>query len=416
MVVTQTYRILEQLKPVDMSPTTGTFTHQVYVILTCQTPGAGIRFTTDGREPNAASLVYPEGSVHLQDDGIKAVYFVVKAYASKVNMSNSATAVSSSETPIMVMPQVKAPVIQPTSLDLHTDLVQVTIYCNTDGSTIYWTDDGFTPTMHSRVFLGTMVLHQTGVEINAFAVATGLADSAVTRGGPCVIQPPEPVFEPDGGEFKEHVSVRMGDASHSALIHYTVSDDPHQEPPDPTTQSPTYTGQLEFVRAYTKIKAFASQKTLENTSIVTSHEYWVRPIAPTFSKSGGTFVGQASVTISSSTPETIIRCTLDGTTPNLNTPAHPNPAELNIMTSGTVIKCVSTAHQQAISHVTTSGEFRIKSNPPIVRPNGGVIDLMLTLLCEPKLERAASSSTTTWIRCIRKSLTRLCITEASSLT
>jgi len=75
--------------------------------------------------------------------------------------------------------------------------------------------------------------------------------------------------------------------------------------------------------------------------------------------------------VSSKTPDSRLRCTLDGSTPDLNTAAHSNPIDLHVVKTGTVVKCITTAHGKAMSAVTTSDPFRIKSYPPVFEPDGG---------------------------------------------
>ena len=128
------------------------------------------------------------------------------------------------------------------------------------------------------------------------------------------------------------------------------------------------------MRAYTLIKAYATKSHMHDTPVITSKEFWVQPHAPEFSHNGGTFEGQAVVEISSQTPDSLLRCTDDGSEPDLSTPAHPNPTQLTIVKTGTVLKCITTAHKRAISKLSTSGTFRIKSYPPVFHPNGGAIE------------------------------------------
>ena len=277
---------------------------------------------------------------------------------------------------IVVMPQVKTPVIEPAAVGTFTDTVKVEIYCNTPESQIYWTDDGSIPTVKSNEYKHSITIDDTAREIKAIAVASGLADSELVTAGPYDIQPAAPVFEPNGGHFgpREHVIVTIFEESAGATVHYTVSHDPDEQPPDPTTDSPVYPGHFEFARAFTQIKAYATKRKLHDSPVVMSEEFWILPHAPKFSIDGGTFIGDVAVTISTATPDGLLRCTLDGSVPDLETPAHSSPQQIVIHKTGTVLNCLATAHKRAVSELSTSRSFRIKSFPPLFHPDGGPIE------------------------------------------
>jgi hypothetical protein len=282
---------------------------------------------------------------------------------------------------MIVQPQVKLPVIEPASPGPYTDTIHVTIYCNTPGSTIYWTDDGSPVTSSSHVFMGTVVVQDTGTVIKAMAVADGMAQSNVASVGPYDLVTADPFFVTDGGKFEQEVTVVITEASSGAKVHYTASHDPKVDPADPTAESPVYDGEMTFLRAFTRLKAVAIHLHLGNSAVVMSKGFWVTPHAPHFSLSGGTFVGEAIVTVSSKTPDAELRCTLDGSIPDLNTAEHANPSDVLIVKTGTVVRCVATAHGQSMSAVTTSEAFGIKAFPPVFQPDGGsVIDFADVLI------------------------------------
>ena len=111
VVASNNYRILEQIKPLVMDPSVGTFIHNVTMTLSCETPDVIIKYTTDGSKPTAASQGYDaERGINLEDDGVRRKVFIVRAIAMKKDMGDSDEVRSQD---IVVMPQVKTPVIEP---------------------------------------------------------------------------------------------------------------------------------------------------------------------------------------------------------------------------------------------------------------------------------------------------------------
>ncbi|MCA9382185.1 chitobiase/beta-hexosaminidase C-terminal domain-containing protein [Candidatus Dojkabacteria bacterium] len=76
--------VQEQVQPPTMSPNGGSFDNSVLVTLATETPGAEIRFTTDGTEPNETSTMYFQ-PVELTETTI------LKAKAYKTNFTPSLT-------------------------------------------------------------------------------------------------------------------------------------------------------------------------------------------------------------------------------------------------------------------------------------------------------------------------------------
>ena len=75
--------------------------------------------------------------------------------------------------------QVSAPVFSPVSGATFTDKLAVTITCETEGATIYYTLDGTNPTTSSTKYTGAIEVLQTQT-IKAIAVKNGMLDSVVS--------------------------------------------------------------------------------------------------------------------------------------------------------------------------------------------------------------------------------------------
>ena len=75
---------------------------------------------------------------------------------------------------------VKAPTFSPTPGTYH-DMIHVSILCETEGATIYYTTDGTDPTRESNVYTGPITVDNT-TTIKAFAVKTDMDDSCIATG------------------------------------------------------------------------------------------------------------------------------------------------------------------------------------------------------------------------------------------
>ena len=357
----QSYTVLEQVKTPTISPSSGLFTHEVDITLACATQGASIHYTTDGSEPNAASPVYTGQPITLTDDGTRPQSFEVKAIAIKApSMGDSEVAQSGA---ITVQPQVRTPVIEPAAPGPYEDGVNVTIYCNTPGSTIYWTDDGSSPTKESNIYTGgSIAVKQTGVEIRAVAVADEMADSEVASSGVYDVTAAKPSIEPDGGDFVDVATVSISSATPGAEIYYTLDGSL------PTEQTSRYKGPISLFSS-ARVSAIAFSPGVLASPVVLSEAFRILPHPPLFSLSGGFFLDEAKVEMWSPTKGTKIRCTTDGSIPTLDTAVCPS--SLTIRRSGTIVKAIATLDGGEDSAVNSTSIFYIKTSTPMLSQNGG---------------------------------------------
>ena len=73
---------------------------------------------------------------------------------------------------------VATPTFDPASGTTFEDELTISIICDTDGATIYYTTDGSTPTTSSDVYNGDLTISET-TTVKAFAVKNGMANSGV---------------------------------------------------------------------------------------------------------------------------------------------------------------------------------------------------------------------------------------------
>jgi len=124
--------ILEQVNTPTFDFMSGVSTTSVIVHITCETPGARIRYTTDSSTPNAASQEYAdEITLSVGAHGESATY-VIKAIAmDPPSMGNSLVAATAA---LVVQPQVQAPTITPGTIGPFRDSVRVKLASVTPGT------------------------------------------------------------------------------------------------------------------------------------------------------------------------------------------------------------------------------------------------------------------------------------------
>ena len=209
-----------------ITPDGGTFLDSVQVTLSCATPGATIRYTTDGTDPTASSAVYASPFTLTASATVKA-----KGFESNYNDSTIASAAFT----VNSTPTVSAPTISPNG-GSFVDSVQVTLTCATSGATIRYTTDGSDPTAASTVYSAPFTLTNSAT-VEAGGFETGYNSSAIASAGFTITTMPTvatPTILPSGGTFSNSVQVRLACGTAGATIRYTTDGS------DPTGGAPVY--------------------------------------------------------------------------------------------------------------------------------------------------------------------------------
>ena len=159
-----------------ISPASGAVASGREVEITCATDGATIYYTTDGSTPTSSSTAYNPASKPT----ITAAC-TIKAIGIKAGLTNSAVA-SASYT-------IAAPCATPAFSVAAGEVAigtTVSLSCDTDGATIYYTTNGTTPTTRSSVYSSALTIN-TAQTIKAIAVKDGYANSEVASASYTVI-------------------------------------------------------------------------------------------------------------------------------------------------------------------------------------------------------------------------------------
>ena len=142
----------------------GTYNATQSVTLSCATDGATIYYTTNGSTPTTSSSVYSSAI------SVTSTNTTIKAIAAKSSMANSDVA---SATYVL---KCATPVITPAT-GTFTGAQDVTITCATAGASIYYTNNGGTPSSSSTAYSAFSV--DATKTIKAIATKSGWTDSDI---------------------------------------------------------------------------------------------------------------------------------------------------------------------------------------------------------------------------------------------
>ena len=151
-----------------ISPASGAVASGTEVTMTCATDGATIYYTTDGSKPTSGSTEYNPAS---KPTIISAC--TIKAIGIKDGLTDSEVASAS----YTIAEPCATPTFSVAAGEVNKGTT-VTLSCATDGATIYYTNNGSTPTTSSFEYSGAIAIY-TATTIKAIAIKDGYANSEV---------------------------------------------------------------------------------------------------------------------------------------------------------------------------------------------------------------------------------------------
>lgn len=315
------------------SPAAGAYSAAQTVTISDATPGAVIRYTTDGSTPTSASAQYTAPLTVNSTQTVKAIA-VLSGYTNSAVGSSAYTITLPTATPS----------ISPAG-GTYTATQTVSITDSTPGATIYYTTNGSTPTTGSTPYTAPISV-STSKTISAIAVASGYSASTIASASYTITPPAaSPTISPNGGSFTTPQTVTISDTTPGASIHYTIDGS------TPTSASNLYTGPISVSSSQT-IKAIATASGY-SASAVTSATFTVTltTATPAISPTGGTYTSAQLVTISDTTPGSAIYYTTDGSTPTSGSAVYTGP--ITVSTTST-IKAIATASGYSASAVASA--------------------------------------------------------------
>lgn len=291
------------------SPGSGSYSATQTVTVSDSTSGATIYYTTDGSTPTTSSTKYTAALTVNATLTINAI----------ATASGYATSAVGSAAYTITTPAAPTPVFSPGAGTFgYYAPPAVTISDSNPNATIYYTEDGTTPTPSSEIYSGPIAIYSTET-LEAIASVPGDLNSSVAS-AVYTIQAATPSFSPSAGSYVGAQIVTLSDDTNRARIYYTT------DGTTPTTSSTRYSSAI-TVSSTETIKAIATASVYA-TSPVNSAAYTITstPATPTFSPAAGTYKTPQLVTISDSSLNATIYYTVTngttGTTPTTSSTAY----------------------------------------------------------------------------------------------
>lgn len=375
-VVSQTYAIGTYIPVVatpEFTPISGIYQTAQNVVINVGTPGASIRYTTDGSDPTSSTGTLYTVAIPLplnSNTTIKAI-----AYKSEWIDSQIATAT------YVITNQVAPVVFTPPAGD-YTTAQNVVLTSATEGAYFRYTLDGSEPNAGSALYTTAIPvpLYSNNFTIKAKAYKTdwtpSITQTAVynVTGQVAIMQP---IFSVPANTYTTSQSVIINTPVPSdATIHYTTDGS------DPTAISPVYVTGMPIViplDTTLTIKVIGVKPGWENSPIYSATYTVTGQIAlpnPLFNPLPGTYQTLQSITLFTNTIPTgaTLRYTLDGNPPSMDSPAYlaPIPLPLNAITTINV----RAFKEDWIASPIVSGTYNLTGQlaiaAPVFTPAGGI--------------------------------------------
>jgi hypothetical protein len=227
-----------------MTPEGGLSDGPLTVRMSCPTPGAIIRYTTDGEWPTESSPTY-SGPIYVNRHGT-----TIMAKAWKPGYLPSL--VNDSLYEFMPMP----PKISVRS-GQYSSPQTVTLSCETSDTIIRYTTDGTEPTKSSTLYTGPIEIDRS-LTLTANAWRPGWLESAINSAA-IELKAPTPTFSPEPGTYEGVQYVTISCAVSGATIRYTL------DGTEPSGASAVYKGPVTVSQTSTlKAKAWMTDWTLSD--------------------------------------------------------------------------------------------------------------------------------------------------------
>ncbi len=329
------------------SPGPGGYASPQNVQITSSTSGASIRYTTDGSTPTTSSGILYSDPVEIDQNATP------KAIAYKSGLTNSGV------TSGLYTIQVATPVMSPEP-GTFTESQSVTLSCTTSGAIIKYSLDGTQPSpAYGTVYDGPLALNANST-LKAMAFKSGMIDSDVVS-GTFSFSCAAPVFEPAAGFFSTATSVTLSTATSGASIRYTI------DGAAPGISSGTLYQEPIEIAQNTVIRAIAYKSGL-SVSTISEGNFIIQCAAPEFSPPAGTYANVQEIALTSSTPASSIRYTLDGTDPSASAGLLYNGSISVNATS--VLKAVTYKEGMGDSPILSAG-YTLHCSVPVFAPEPG---------------------------------------------
>lgn len=314
----------------------------IFLTITAPKEGSKIYYTLDGSEPTTGSTLY-EGTLTMKGS------CTIKAMATYENFNNSSVAVFNyySSEYTCGLP----------SFSREGNKVSIAS-APAEGTTIYYTTDGTTPTTASSVFTEPIEVEQN-ITIKALATNDKLFTSEVADYEVNWFKVETPVIAFDG------IFATITCSTPNSRIYYTLDGS------SPTAESLYYTDAITMTASCT-VKAIAMRDNFNNSAVMSvSFDKASNTIStPQFVRNGN----EVTVKVTQ-TEGTTIYYTLDGTTPTTESTVYTTPVQ--VVENGT-LKAMATNPKLFTSEVATYDVDWFKVTTPVLTLNGNTLTMSCT--------------------------------------
>ena len=256
------------------------------ITITCETEGATIYYTTNGIDPTEESTAYTGTFALTKSCTVKAIAFR-EGYNTSVITSYKFTYVQ----PVVTIPEIT-----------HEGNT-ITITCNTEDATIYYTSDGLEPTAGSTAYTEAFEVTEN-CTIKAIAVKEGYKNSQIVSLTVDWFVVADVTFAAAGS------SLSLSTTTEGATISYKVDD----------LEWATYTEALSMEGTHT-VQAYATKEGYTKSNVTTYNFFYERPVVttPEIAYEGNT------ITITCNTEDATVYYTIDGTVPTSESAVYTTP-------------------------------------------------------------------------------------------
>ncbi len=245
----------------------------------------------------------------------------------------------------------------------------VTLASDTQGAVIRYTTDGSTPTATSAIYSGPVAVSTSGT-LKAFASASGLAASSVSSASYSIGGNPTGYthgvdvagsnatlwFSAGAGLVWVDAHFNLGNGQQNVRMTYNASAGRHEQAIALGAASSISYSFTYFTNGVGAADTPVFTFKVNNDSQVAT---------PSFSPPGGSYAGTQSVAISTATAGATIRYTMDGSTPNANSPLYAGPISV---ASSRTLKALA-IKSGWINSLVASASYVISDTPPVATPS-----------------------------------------------
>lgn len=317
------------------------------ITITSATPGAIIRYTTNGTHPTSSSPIYSSPIIVPGD----AVVFA-RAYKNGFQDSelNGAT---------YTWATAQVPTFDPASGPI-TNATWITMTSPTPGAKIRYTLDGTVPVASSLRYTNRIRINGN-TTVKAITFAKGYKPSAITTTRFDLVRPARPVITPVSGIVSYGATIQITSATPRVTIRYTTNG------LSPSTSSPVYSSAITIHRD-TLVKARAFKSQMDPSPVAVGDFRLLKAEAPVVTPADGVITNGTRVTMRSLTSAAQIRYTLDGSDPGPNSPIFNKKLSVP---APVVLKARSYAPELSPSDVTVAEYRALVLQPTIVQTIAG---------------------------------------------